>query len=175
MRHEATTPRVAAEDERVERVVICTPDKDLGQCVGGKVWQWDRRQDKWFDAAGVHERLGVAPASIPDLLALVGDSADGYPGLAGWGAKSAARVLAAFGHIERIPDDHRLWGVDVARAGMLAAVLKRDRAQALLFRELATIRTDVPVFDDVDELAWRGPTPAFADFEQRLASATHPG
>ena len=99
------------------------------------------------DEAGVVAKFGVPPASIPDYLALVGDSSDGYPGLQGWGAKSAARVLAKFGHIDRIPDDHRQWGVDVARAGMLAAVLKRDRAQALLFRELATIRTDVPVFD----------------------------
>ena len=137
--------------------------------------QFDRLRRALRDEAGVVEKFGVPPASIADYLALVGDSADGYPGLPGWGAKSAARVLAAFGHIERIPDDHRQWGVDVARAGMLAAVLKRDRAQALLFRELATIRTDVPVFDDVDELAWRGPTPAFAALRPaRLAAATHP-
>jgi 5'-3' exonuclease len=166
----------ADADPRVERVFICSPDKDLAQCVRGtRVVQFDRLRRVLRDEAGVVEKFGVPPASMADYLALVGDSADGYPGLAGWGAKSAARVLAAFGHIERIPDDHRQWGVDVARAGMLAAVLKRDRAQALLFRELATIRTDVPVFDDVDELAWQGPTPAFAAFEQRLASATHPG
>ena len=120
------------------------------------------------------EKFGVPPASIADYLALVGDSSDGYPGLQGWGAKSAAKVLAKFGHIERIPDDHRQWGVDVARAGMLAAVLKRDRAQAMLFRELATLRTDVPVFDTVDELEWRGPTPAFAALAARLSAATHP-
>jgi 5'-3' exonuclease len=166
----------ADADPRVERVLICSPDKDLAQCVRGtRVVQFDRLRRVLRDEAGVVEKFGVPPASMADYLALVGDSADGYPGLAGWGAKSAARVLAAFGHIERIPDDHRQWGVDVARAGMLAAVLKRDRAQALLFRELATIRTDVAVFDDVDELAWRGPTPAFAALEQRLASATHPG
>ena len=92
-------------DDAVERVVICTPDKDLGQCVGGKVWQWDRRQDKWFDANGVRERLGVLPESIPDLLALVGDAADGFPGLPGWGAKSAAAVLDRWGHLEAIPSD----------------------------------------------------------------------
>jgi 5'-3' exonuclease len=165
----------AAADPRVEKVFICSPDKDLAQCVRGtRVVQFDRLRRVLRDEAGVIEKFGVPPASMPDYLALVGDSADGYPGLQGWGAKSAAKVLAAFGHIERIPDDHRQWGVDVARAGMLAAVLKRDRAQALLFRDLATIRTDVPVFADVDELAWRGPTPAFAALDQRLAAAVHP-
>jgi 5'-3' exonuclease len=165
----------ADADPRVEKVFICSPDKDLAQCVRGtRVVQFDRLRRVLRDEAGVVEKFGVPPASMPDYLALVGDSADGYPGLQGWGAKSAARVLAAFGHIERIPDDHRQWGVDVARAGMLAAVLKRDRAQALLFRDLATIRTDVPVFADVDELAWRGPTPAFAALDARLAAATHP-
>ncbi|MEA2195921.1 MAG: hypothetical protein QOG42_2683, partial [Solirubrobacteraceae bacterium] len=107
---------VAAADDRVERAVICTPDKDLGQCVGGKVWQWDRRQDKWFDPAGIHDRLGVLPASIPDLLALVGDTADGFPGLPGWGAKSAAAVLDRWGHLEDIPVDPVTWDAGVRSA-----------------------------------------------------------
>lgn len=117
-------------------------------------------------------RFGVPPASIPDYLALVGDTSDGYPGLTGWGAKSASAVLARFGHIEAIPDDHRAWdGVNVARAGSLAATLKRDREQALLFRQIATIRTDVPLFESVDELEYHGPTPAFAAIKERLDSA----
>jgi 5'-3' exonuclease len=164
----------AAADSRVERVFICTPDKDLAQCVQGtRVVQLDRLRRTLRDEDGVVAKFGVLPASIPDYLALVGDSSDGYPGLTGWGAKSAAKVLAKFGHIDRIPDDHRAWGIDVARAGMLAAVLRRDRDQALLFRRLATLRTDVPVFDTVDDLEWRGPTPAFAAFADRLAAATH--
>jgi 5'-3' exonuclease len=166
----------AAADPRVERVIICTPDKDLAQCVQGtRVVQLDRLRRTLRDEAGVVAKFGVPPASIPDYLALVGDSSDGFPGLQGWGAKSAAKVLARFGHLEQIPDDHRAWSVDVARAGMLAAVLRRDRAQAMLFRELATLRTDVPVFDTVDELAWRGPTPAYAAVAERLAAATHSG
>ena len=110
---------VAAGDDSVERVVICTPDKDLGQCVGGKVWQWDRRQDKWFDANGVRDRLGVLPESIPDLLALVGDAADGFPGLPGWGAKSAAAVLDRWGHLEAIPSDPLEWDAGVRGAAKL--------------------------------------------------------
>ncbi|MGD9902513.1 MAG: 5'-3' exonuclease H3TH domain-containing protein [Vicinamibacterales bacterium] len=166
----------AAADPRVERVYICTPDKDLAQCVQGtRVVQLDRLRRTLRDHAGVVAKFGVLPASIPDYLALVGDSSDGYPGLSGWGAKSAAKVLAVFGHIDRIPDDHRDWGVDVARAGMLAAVLRRDRAQAMLFRRLATLRLDVPVFTTVDELEYRGPTAEYAAWTRRFAAATHPG
>jgi 5'-3' exonuclease len=166
----------AAADPRVERVVICTPDKDLAQSVRGtRVVQLDRLRRTLRDEAGVVAKFGVPPASIPDYLALVGDSADGYPGLQGWGAKSAAKVLAAFGHLDRIPDDHRDWDVDVARAGMLAAVLRRDRAQARLFRELATLRLDVPVFDAVDDLEYRGPGPDWPAWAARFAGATHPG
>jgi 5'-3' exonuclease len=166
----------AAADPRVERVVICTPDKDLSQSVRGtRVVQLDRLRRTIRDEAGVVAKFGVPPASIPDYLALVGDSADGFPGLSGWGAKSAAKVLAAFGHLEHIPDDHREWGVDVARAGMLAAVLRRDRAQALLFRQLATLRLDVPVFETVDDLAYRGPGPHWAVWAARFADAAHPG
>jgi 5'-3' exonuclease len=148
---------VAAADDRVERVVICTPDKDLGQCVGGKVWQWDRRQDKWFDAAGVHERLGVAPASIPDLLALVGDSADGFPGLPGWGAKSAAAILDRWGHLEDIPADPLDWDAGVRGAAKLNLVLREQFELALLFRRIATVETDAEV-GVVDDWRWSGPT-----------------
>ncbi len=153
----AASAAVAAADERVERVVICTPDKDLGQCVGGKVWQWDRRQDKWFDAQGVHERLGVAPASIPDLLALVGDAADGFPGLPGWGAKSAAAVLDRWGHLEQIPEDPLAWDANVRSAAKLNATLRHEFELALLFRRIATVETDAEV-GAVDEWRWSGPT-----------------
>ena len=161
----------AARDPRVTQVRICTPDKDLAQCVqGSRIVQEDRLRKMTRDEAGVIAKFGVPPASIPDYLALVGDSSDGYPGLQGWGAKSAALVLAKYGHIENIPDDGTTWGVNV-RAGSLAATLKRDRHLALLFRDIATIRTDVPVFESVDELEYQGPTPAFAAIKQRLDSA----
>ncbi len=163
----------AALDPRVTQVLICTPDKDLAQCVRGtRVVQLDRLRRTTRDEAGVVAKFGVGPASIPDYLALVGDSSDGFPGLPGWGAKSAAAVLAVYHHLEAIPDDHRAWTVDVTRAGALAATLKRDRAQALLFRQLATLRTDVPVFDSVDDLAYRGPRPEYRALRQRLDAAT---
>jgi 5'-3' exonuclease len=148
----------AARDPQVERVIICTPDKDLAQSVRGtRVVQMDRRTRLVRDEAGVIAKFGVPPASIPDYLALVGDSADGFPGLQGWGAKSTAAVLAKFGHIERIPDDWRTWGVNAGKAASLAATLARDRDQAFLFRTLATLREDVPLFDSIDELCWKGP------------------
>jgi 5'-3' exonuclease len=160
----------AARDPRVERVIICSPDKDLAQCVQGtRIVQRDRVRNVTRDEAGVTAKFGVPPASIPDYLALVGDSADGFPGLRGWGAKSTAAVLARFGHIDDIPDDHRAWGVAVARARSLAETLSRERDRARLFRQLATLRTDVPVFDSVDELEWRGPTPALPAFRRRVA------
>ena len=152
---------VAAADDSVERAVICTPDKDLGQCVGGKVWQWDRRQDKWFDAKGVRERLGVLPESIPDLLALVGDAADGFPGLPGWGAKSAAAVLDRWGHLEAIPSDPLDWDAGVRGAAKLNATLREGFELALLFRRIATVETDAPV-GAVPDWEWRGPSPDFA-------------
>ena len=151
---------MAAADDRVERVVICTPDKDLGQCVGGKVVQLDRRKDVIFDAAGVEERLGVPPASIPDLLALVGDSADGFPGLPGWGAKSAAAVLRRWGHLEDIPADPTTWDSGVRSAAKLNATLREQFELALLFRRIATVETDAPVSGSVDELRWTGPPDA---------------
>jgi 5'-3' exonuclease len=163
----------AATDPRVDQVIICSPDKDFAQCVRGtRVVQRDRVRKTTRDEAGVIARFGVPPASIPDYLALVGDTSDGFPGLEGWGPKSAATVLAKFGHLEAIPDDHRAWGVDVARAAGLAATLARDRELARLFKQLATLRTDVPVFASVDELEWRGPTPALPALRRRLAVAS---
>jgi 5'-3' exonuclease len=163
----AAAALVAAADHRVERAVICTPDKDLGQCVGGKVWQWDRRQDTWFDAAGVHRRLGVPPASVPDLLALVGDSADGFPGLAGWGAKSAAAVLDRWGHLESIPDDPLAWDTGVRSAAKLNAILREQFDLALLFRDIATVRTDAEV-GMVDAWHWAGPDRAAGTIAEGL-------
>ena len=160
----------AADDPRVEQVIICTPDKDLAQCVRGtRIVQRDRVRKTTRDEAGVIVRFGVPPVSIPDYLALVGDTSDGYPGLPGWGAKSAAIVLAKFGHIEAIPDDYRDWELNVTRGGSLAATLARERGDAMLFKQLATLRTDVPVFESVEELHWRGPTPALPSMRRRLA------
>ena len=158
----ASAAVVSAADERVGQVVICTPDKDLGQCViGTRVVQLDRRTSTVRDEAGVIEKFGVPPASIPDYLALVGDSADGFPGLAGWGARSTAAVLAKYGHLESIPADWTTWGVNATRPAALAATLARERDRALLFRNLATLRTDIDLFENVEELRWKGPTPAF--------------
>jgi len=168
----AAAAAIAARDSRVSQVMICTPDKDLAQCVSGnRVVQLNRRTRTTIDEAGVVQKLGVPPASIPDYLALVGDSADGYPGLQGWGAKSSATVLAKFNHIETIPADSREWGVKVAGASNLAATLCRDREQALLFRTLATLRTDIPLFKDVEELRWVGEKPGFAEMAARLDAA----
>lgn len=164
---------LAARDPLVDRVVICTPDKDLAQCVrGARVVQLNRRTRVTLDAAGVIRKFGVPPESIPDYLALVGDSADGYPGLPGWGAKSTAAVLAKFGHIENIPPDWREWRVDASSASTLAATLSRDRDVALLFRTLATLRTDIDLFSHVDQLRWNGPTPALDAIAARLDAAT---
>jgi len=162
----------AARDARVERVVICTPDKDLAQCVSGtRIVQLDRRTRVVRDEAAVIKKFGVTPASIPDYLALVGDAADGYPGLPGWGAKSSAAVLAKFVHLESIPADGHTWGVDVGGVGALAATLERERERVLLFRTLATLRTDIPLFEDVEQLRWSGPTPAFAALAERFDAA----
>jgi 5'-3' exonuclease len=166
----AAAAHVAGADPRVEQVVICTPDKDLGQCVGGKVVQLDRRNRRLLDAAGVREKFGVDPESIPDYLALVGDSADGFPGLPGWGAKSAAAVLGHYGHIEAIPDDARKWEVVVRGAAGLAATLSQARDLALHFRLLATLRVDAPV-GVVDDWRWAGVGPGFEMWDARLGSA----
>lgn len=159
---------LAAADDHVERVVVCTPDKDMAQLVGGKVVQWDRRQDKWFDTAGVQEKFGVLPESIPDYLALVGDSADGFPGLPGWGAKSAGAVLARYLHLEQIPPAAGQWDITVRSGAKLAKVLQDQLEDALLFRTLATLQTDAPVSASVDDMAWRGPRAGFADIAASL-------
>ncbi|CAN5780503.1 hypothetical protein BH24ACT3_BH24ACT3_06950 [soil metagenome] len=159
---------MAAADDRVERVLICTPDKDLGQCVGGKVVQLDRRRRALLDADGVREKFGVGPESIPDYLGLVGDSADGFPGLPGWGAKSAAAVLARYVHIEDIPTAAGQWDVAVRNAGRLAATLRDGYQDALLFRRIATLEVDAPVSASVDELRWTGPTEHFAAACERI-------
>lgn len=146
----------ASADPRVERVIICTPDKDLAQCVRGtRVVQLNRRTRTFFDEAGIMAKFGVTPASIPDYLALVGDAADGFPGLPGWGAKSTATVLARYRHLEAIPPDPSDWNLPVAQSVKLAEVLRRDRERAFLFRDLATLRTDIDLFDDVDRLRVR--------------------
>jgi 5'-3' exonuclease len=141
----------------VDAVVLATPDKDLAQCVRGvRVTMWDRVRGTRLDESGVIAKFGVPPTSIPDLLALVGDDADGIPGLPRWGARSAAAVLGRWGHIEDIPDDHALWEVEVRGAASLAAMLRERRGDALLYKELATLRVDVPIACSPVELAWRG-------------------
>ena len=159
---------MAAADARVERVIICTPDKDLAQCVtsDGRVVQLDRRREIWYDREGVIEKFGVPPESIPDYLGVVGDSADGFPGLPGWGAKSAAKILARYGHITDIPLDVSEWDVDVRGAGKLALTLRERFEEALLFRRIATVDTDAPVSGSVDEMRWVGPV---AGFDERCA------
>ena len=175
----ATAAARAATDPAVERVMICTPDKDLAQCVSddGRVVQFDQRRGRLTNRAGVVERFGVLPESIPDYLALVGDSADGFGGLRGWGAKSAAAVLARYGRIENIPDASGQWDVAVRSAARLAERLAADRDEAYLYRRLATLVSDVPgVLDSrapgaasaVESLAWTGPRPGFAEFCTRI-------
>ena len=168
----AAGAEAAIGDRRVERVIICTPDKDLAQCVrDSRIVQLNRRTQVIFDEAAIRQKFGVAPASIPDYLALVGDSADGYPGLPGWGAKSSAAVLAKFLHLESIPQDCREWRVNAANASALADTLRREWDRALLFRRLATLRTDIGLFEDVDELKWKGPTPGFDKLAAQLDAA----
>ncbi len=157
----ASAAAIAARSSGVDRVIICTPDKDLAQCVRGtRVVQLDRRKRALRDEAGVVAKFGVSPESIPDYLALVGDSADGFPGLSGWGAKSTAAVLAKFRHLEAIPGDWREWRVNVSSAAALSYTLKENREQAMLFRSLATLREDLPLFEDVETLRWKKPASA---------------
>jgi len=166
----ASAASVASGDPRVERVSICTPDKDLAQCVHDPVVvQLDRRKQQEFDEAGVRARFGVAPASIPHYLALVGDSADGFPGLPGWGAKSAAAVLAHYGSIDAIPDDATAWEVTVRGAPKLAATLAAGREAAALFLDLATLRTNAAV-GNVDDWEWRGPRAELGPVAERLGA-----
>ena len=172
----ASAAAAAERDPRVDRVYICTPDKDLAQCVRGtRIVQMIRRTREIRDEDGVRAKFGVPPTSIPDYLALVGDASDGYPGLRGWGPKSAAAVLARYGHLESIPDDPRTWNVNIANARSLALTLVRERDLAMLFRDLATLRSDVPLFDSVDALEWKGPRPSFAKLARRLDMAAARG
>jgi len=172
----AAAALAAARDARVDRVIICTPDKDLAQCVRGtRIVQLNRRTRVTLDESGVVKKFGVSPASIPDYLALVGDAADGYPGLPGWGAKSSAAVLAKFLHLEAIPLDYREWRVNVVNAFALADTLSRERCNAVLFRTLATLRTDIVLFSDVDQLRWNGPTDSFGALAARLDAAVGKG
>jgi 5'-3' exonuclease len=158
----ATAARRFRDDESVEQVVLCSPDKDLAQAVEGvRVVTWDRRRDIVLDEAAVNGKFGVPPASIPDWLALVGDSADGFPGLSGWGAKTAAAVLSRFGHIDDIPDDPALLGVPLGRAVRLLESLRAGRADAELYLRLATLRLDVPLEEELAALEWRGARPEF--------------
>ena len=160
---------MAAADERVEQVLICTPDKDLSQCVvGTRVVQLDRRKRELRDEEGVVKKFGVSPLSIPDYLGLVGDTADGYPGLPGWGAKSASTVLARYEHMEEIPASEKDWDVAVRGAARLASTLTGNRDLALLFRRIATVNVLAPVSDSVDELRWSGPLESFGETCEEL-------
>lgn len=166
---------LAAADERVEQVIICTPDKDLAQCVtaDGRVIQFDRRREIIYDRDGVIEKFGVPPESIPDYLGVVGDAADGFPGLAGWGAKSAATILTRYGHIDQVPHDPAEWDVNVRGAAKLAATLHEHLDDALLFRQIATVDLAAPVSADIDEMAWRGPQPGFDERCEELGAERH--
>jgi 5'-3' exonuclease len=169
----ASAAAKAARDEQVNQVFICTPDKDLAQSVvGTRVVQVDRRRDTIRDEAGVVERFGVSPGSIPDYLAVVGDSADGFPGVAGWGAKAAALALSQYPHLEDIPKNWQQWHPSIRRARALSESLFSAWDEALLFRTLATLRLDVSVFENVEELRWEGPKVTFGEHCERMNSAT---
>jgi 5'-3' exonuclease len=171
----AAAAALAANEKKVDQVIICTPDKDLAQCVrGNRIVQLNRRTGKLCDEAGVIEKFGVLPESIPDYLALVGDSADGYPGFSGWGAKSSAAVLGHYPHLETIPKDWREWHVNTVNNRKLADTLCRDWEHALLFRRLATLQTDIALFESVEELRWMGPKKEFDEWATRLDKAKLP-
>ena len=163
----AAIAKVATADPRVAKVLLCTPDKDLAQCVeGDRVVQFDRRNNKILNDAAVVKKYGVEPASIPDYLALMGDSADGFPGLSGWGAKTASTLLARYGHIENIPTAAGKWDITVRGSARLAATLKENIDDALLFKKLATLAVDAPTIDDVDDLQWSGPGENLAEIAE---------
>ncbi len=167
----AAAASMASADARVEQVIVCTPDKDLSQCVrGDRVVQLDRRSREVRNDAGVQQKFGVAPESIPDWLALVGDSADGFPGLPGWGAKSAATVLARYRHLEQIPKRAEEWDVPMRGTARLAATLVEQWERALLFRRLATLRADAPIGADVDALRWKGPRAELGEWAERFGA-----
>ncbi len=160
-----------SEHERVERVIICTPDKDLAQMVGGRVVQLDRKQRKLYDEDGVYEKFGVAPESIPDYLALVGDDQDGIPGVPKWGQKSAATMLFHYGHLESIPENCEDWQVKLRGAKSLAQGLAEHRDAAMLYRQLATLRLDVPIEEELEDLRWRGPNAELGEFCREIGFA----
>ena len=166
----ASAARIAKEDPSVNRILICSPDKDLAQCVtdDGRVVQFDRRQEVIYDAAGVKEKFGVSPSSIPDFLALVGDSADGIPGLPGWGAKSSSLLLACYGTIEEIPLDPNKWDVPVRGAEKLAETLSQNFKEAQLYKDLTILRDNVSVMSNVSELEWVAPKEHFIELCERL-------
>jgi len=165
----ASAAAKAAADERVRQVFICTPDKDLAQSVSGtRVVQCDRRREIVRDEAGIVTKFGVSPKSIPDYLAVVGDSADGYPGLPGWGVKAAALTFSQYAHLEDIPRDWQTWHPSIRKARLLSESLFGGWEDALLFRTLATLRLDVPVFETVEDLRWKGPLPSFEEYSRRL-------
>ena len=165
----AAAAHLAAQSPEVEQVIICTPDKDLSQCViGERIVQLDRRKREMRNEQGVVARFGVGPKSIPDYLALVGDAADGFPGIPGWGEKASGALLGRYQHLEQIPATPSTWEVPVRGAARLSTALEGNRSLAQLFRTLATLRTDVPVFAKLDELRWHGPTPAFEVMARRL-------
>ena len=165
----ASAAAKAAQDERVQRVLICTPDKDLSQCVvGTRVVQLDRRREILRDEAGVVAKFGVRPQSIPDYLAVVGDSADGFPGVAGWGAKAAVLTFSQYAHLEAIPKDWQAWHPSIKKARALSESLFSAWNDAVLFRTLATLRLDVPVFETVEDLRWKGPRPNFGEYCRRI-------
>jgi 5'-3' exonuclease len=167
----ASAAAKASQDDRVKQVLVCTPDKDLSQSVvGTRIVQLDRRREILRDQTGVVTKFGVKPQSIPDYLAVVGDSADGFPGLPGWGAKAAALTLSQYPHLEDIPKDWREWNPSIRRARPLSESLFNAWDDAVLFRTLATLRLDVPVFDTVGDLRWQGPGPNFEQFCARLKS-----
>jgi 5'-3' exonuclease len=168
----ASAASQAAKDDSVNQLLICTPDKDLSQCVvGTRVVQLDRRRDLVRDEAGVVAKFGVKPQSIPDYLAVVGDSADGFPGVPGWGAKAAAGTLSHYSHLEDIPKDWQEWHPSIRKARALSEALFNAWNDALLFRTLATLRLDVPVFDRVSDLRWNGPRPNFEEYCGRMKSS----
>jgi 5'-3' exonuclease len=171
----ASAVRRFSSEGGVDQIVICSPDKDLVQLVSGsQVVCWDRRRDIVYDEAAVVAKYGVRPASIPDWLALVGDSADGYPGLSGWGPKSASAVLSRYEHIESLPDDPTQWGLDAGRALRLAERLRDHQHEALLYRRLATLRQDVPIHERVADLEWRGAHQHLKRLCAELGSETFP-
>jgi 5'-3' exonuclease len=171
----ATAAKRFQRAKSVQQVVVCSPDKDLAQLVSGnRVVCWDRRREIVINEKGVVEKFGVRPESMPDWLALVGDSADGYPGIPGWGAKSASAVLSKFRHLEKIPKDSSKWGLSPGRAKSLAESLTARHQEALLYRQLATLRYDVPITEKLADLKWRGARPGLRDLCQELGDERIP-